>query len=258
MASVLEVRNLSTHFFTSSGVIRALQRISFSLERGETLGLVGLSGSGKTVLADSLINVLRPPGRIVEGEILLEGEDLLQKSEGQMRNIRGKRIATVGSRPRAELYPLHTVGDQLARVYRAHNKVSSAEAASRAVEMLGRVGISDPVIRAKSYPHELSGGMTKRVMIGMALICTPEILIADEPGAGLDVTIQAQVLELVADLIARTAMSTLLITRDLGVIAHYCDRVGVLENGQLIEVKDVDEFFEGPEHPGSQHLLQVW
>lgn len=258
MAPVLEVRNLSTHFLTFKGTIRAVERVSFGVEEGEVVGLVGISGSGKSVLADSLINVIKKPGKIVEGQVLFEGEDLLKKSEEEMRTIRGKKIATIGANPRLELNPMLRVVDQLASVFMTHKKIGKPQAELRAVEMMARLGINDPERRADSYPHELSGGMSKRIIIAMALIYSPRFLIADEPGAGLDVTIQAQILELIKDLIRQERMSALLITRDLGVVAHYCDKVGVLQRGSLVELSEVHQFFREPRHAYSKALLQAF
>jgi oligopeptide/dipeptide ABC transporter ATP-binding protein len=258
VSPILEVQNLSTHYFAFEGTIRALEQVSFGVEQGEVVGLVGVSGSGKSVLADSLVNVIKRPGKVIEGKVLFEGENLLSKSEEEMRIIRGKKIATIGANPRLELNPMLRVGDQLATAFMNYEKIGRSEAKTRAVNILARLGINDPKRRVNSYPHELSGGMAKRVIIAMALTSYPKLLIADEPGAGLDVTIQAQILELIRKLIRQEGMSALLITRDLGVVAHYCDRVGVLQKGRLVELAEVEHFFKGPQHAYSKSLLQAF
>lgn len=259
--NLLEVRNLKTYFYGENGVIPAVDDVSWSLQRGQTLALVGESGCGKTVSALSVMRLIPiPPGRIVGGEILLrtdgQVQDLVRLSEPQMRKIRGSRIAMIFQEPMTSLNPVFTVGDQIAEAVQLHENVSRQHAWERAVEMLKRVGIPDPARRATEYPHQMSGGMRQRVMIAMALSCNPDILIADEPTTALDVTIQAQILDLLAKLQAETGMGILLITHDLGVVAQIAHRVAVMYASKIVEMADVETLFADPLHPYTQGLFK--
>jgi oligopeptide/dipeptide ABC transporter ATP-binding protein len=252
---MLRVRGLKTHFFTADGVVRAVDGVDFEIRRGQTMGLVGESGSGKSVTSLSIMRLISPPGRIVEGEIVLDGADLAHVDEDEMYNVRGNRISMIFQEPMTSLNPVFTVGDQISEAVLVHQKVSKEQARKRAVEMLGLVGIPQPAARYKAYPHEMSGGMRQRVMIAMALACSPEMLIADEPTTALDVTIQAQILELMKDLQERTKAGLLLITHDLGVVAEMADEVCVMYAGQIVERADVIKLFQDPKHPYTQGLL---
>ena len=257
MAKLLEVRNLRTHFRTDDGVARAVDGVSFEVDRGETLGLVGESGCGKSVSALSIMRLIPdPPGDIVGGEILYNGTDLLKMPEDQMRAIRGNDISMIFQEPMTSLNPVFTVGHQIDEAVILHQKVSKAEARNRAIEMLRLVGIPAPEQRYGEYPHQLSGGMRQRVMIAMALSCNPELLIADEPTTALDVTVQAQILELVTRLQEELGMGMIMITHDLGVIAEVCDRVAVMYAAKVVEYATVDEIFYNPKHPYTIGLLK--
>jgi peptide/nickel transport system ATP-binding protein len=240
---VLRVERLSVEFPTRQGVVRVLDDVNFSLPRGQLMGVVGASGSGKSVLVDALINLPVPPGRISSGKVFFCGDDLLVKSADDLRRIRGRRIGVISNNPRNSLHPMYRIGDQLAEVRRTHMGCTAREAFLAAVTALDRVGINDAERRARSYPHELSGGMAKRAIIAMAMICEAELLIADELSGGLDVTIQAQILEDVRRLIRSQRISGLLFTRDLGVVAQYCDSVAVLDSGRFVEHRTVEDFF---------------
>jgi peptide/nickel transport system ATP-binding protein len=254
--SLLTVADLRTYFHTSAGVARAVDGVSFSIRRGETLGLVGESGSGKSVTALSILRLIRPPGRIESGSrIIFEGSDLVDASEEQMRRIRGNRIAMIFQEPMTALNPVFPVGDQVAEVVRVHERISRAAASRRAVEMLALTGIPSPAERARDYPHQLSGGMRQRVLIAMALMMQPDLVIADEPTTALDVTIQAQILELLRDLQQRFGTAILLITHDLGVIAETCSRVIVMYGGEVVEEAATDVLFRSPHHPYTEGLL---
>src|SRR5262249_31528485 len=253
---VLSIRNLVVEFATDEGRLRAVDGVSLDVPRGQALGLVGESGSGKTVTALSILRLVpMPPGRIVSGRVLYGGRDLLALSEKELQKIRGDRIAMIFQDPMTSLNPVYTVGDQVAEAVRIHQRRSRRGAAARAVELLGKVGIPEPATRARSYPHELSGGMRQRVMIAMALALGPEVLIADEPTSALDVTIQAQILELLGRLQRELGMSILLITHDLGVVAEICDQVAVMYAGQLVERAATRELFRAPRHPYTAGLL---
>ena len=253
---MLSIRNLVVEFATDEGRLRAVDGVSLDVPRGQALGLVGESGSGKTVTALSILRLVpMPPGRIVSGRILYGGRDLLALSEKELQKIRGDRIAMIFQDPMTSLNPVYTVGDQVAEAVRIHQRRSRRGAAARAVELLGKVGIPEPATRARSYPHELSGGMRQRVMIAMALALGPEVLIADEPTTALDVTIQAQILELLGRLQRELGMSILLITHDLGVVAEICDQVAVMYAGQLVERAATRELFRAPRHPYTAGLL---
>ncbi|KGP71675.1 ABC transporter ATP-binding protein [Pontibacillus yanchengensis] len=253
---ILEVDNLHTHFFTKSGVVKAVDGVSFSVKPGETLGIVGESGSGKSITAMSIMRLIKdPPGKIVEGGLTFKGEDLLAKSEKEMRSIRGDRISMIFQDPMTSLNPVFTVEKQMVETIRAHRNVSKKQAIDRAVELLELVGIPSPRSRLKSYPHEFSGGMRQRVMIALALSCDPEVLIADEPTTALDVTIQAQILELLGRLQKELGMAIVMITHDLGVVAEVCDRVMVMYAGKPVEFAEVTELFDHPKHPYTWGLI---
>lgn len=254
-APLLQVKNLRTSFFGHLGEVQAVRNISFDLLRGEILGIVGESGSGKSVTALSIMKLLQYPGKIVGGQILLDGEDLVPKKHRQMRRIHGQRLAMVFQDPMTSLNPLFTVGNQIIETIKEHKKLSRREAEAKAIHMLRLVGIPSPEKRLYSYPHEFSGGMRQRVMIAMALACSPELLIADEPTTALDVTIQAQVLELIRKLNVQLKTSTILITHNLGAAAGICDRILVMYGGRILEEGSVDEVFYDPRHPYTLGLL---
>lgn len=252
---VLSASGVSTTFFTHAGEFNAVRDVSIDLRKGQMLGLVGETGCGKSVLVHSLVNQVRFPGRVVDGEVLLDGEDLLSLDERSLRTLRGRRIAIIGSNPSASLDPLATIGDQLGRAIVAHEKVTAPEATARAVEALASVGIPDPERRKDAHPHELSVGMAQRVLIAMALLHSPDVIIADEPTAGLDVTVQRQVLNLMRQLLADLGSATMIVTRDLGVVAQYCDDLAVMRNGSLVEHTPVVGFFDRPSEAYSRDLL---
>jgi ABC-type dipeptide/oligopeptide/nickel transport system ATPase component len=256
--SALEVTDLHTYFFTAAGVTKALNGVSLSVGPGKMLGLVGESGAGKTTLAHSIMRVVPRPGEVVKGETKLFGNDLQKLSEAELRRIRGGEIAMIVPNPRAELNPLLTIGDQLANVARAHLRLGKQAARERAVDMLSEVKIPDPRRRADAYPHELSGGMAQRVVIAMALISEPKVTISDDATSGLDVTVQAQVLDLTLTLLRERGSASLMITRDLGIVANYCDHVAVLYRGRILEMADVKRFFRRPSHPYSVELLSAF
>ena len=255
-APLLSLRNLSTEFSTSRGVLHAVDDVSFDIRPGETLGLVGESGSGKSVTALSIMRLVRAPGRITAGRILYKGRDMLALSPQETMDIRGKDIAMIFQEPMTSLNPVFSVGDQVAESVQLHERVSRREAWERAVEMLNIVHIPSPQRRAHEYPHQLSGGMRQRVMIAMALACNPKLLIADEPTTALDVTIQAEILDLLSELKDRFGMAVLLITHDLGVVAGTAQRVIVMYAGQIVEEAPVEALFEDPLHPYTQGLLR--
>ena len=253
---LLSVRDLRTYFYTSAGVARAVDGVSFDIQRGETVGLVGESGCGKSVTGFSLLRLIQPPGRIEPGsQVALDGEDLLALDEERIRKIRGNRVSLIFQEPMTALNPVFTVGDQIAEVARIHAGASRRDAWDKAVEMLTLVGIPDPAQRAREYPHQLSGGMRQRVLIAMALVMNPALIIADEPTTALDVTIQAQILELLADLQGRLGASILMITHDLGVIAEMASRVIVMYAGEVVEEAPVGALFSAPHHPYAEGLL---
>jgi oligopeptide/dipeptide ABC transporter ATP-binding protein len=253
---VLEVRNLVTRFYTEEGTVKAADGSSFDLYEGETLGIVGESGSGKSVTALSVMQLIDDPGRIENGEVYYRGEDLLAKSEAEMRDIRGNDIAMVFQDPMTSLNPVFTVGQQIMRVIRTHQDVSQSEARSRAVELMADVGIPEPEERVDDYPHQFSGGMRQRALLAMAISCEPDLLIADEPTTALDVTIETQIFNVLDDLQEKYGMSIVLITHDLGVVAGTCDRVAVAYAGRIVERGDVDPLFENPRHPYTRGLMR--
>ena len=252
---LISVRNLKTSFFTHVGEVKAVRGISFDVNEGEVLGIVGESGSGKSVTSLSIMGLLQYPGRVVDGEILLNGEDILTYSKNQMRRVRGKEIAMIFQDPMTSLNPVYTIGNQIMEMILEHEKMSRREARARAIEMLKLVGIPAAEKRIDSYPHEFSGGMRQRVMIALALSCNPKLLIADEPTTALDVTIQAQILNLIKKLNRQFGMTTMLITHDLGVVATVCDKVAVMYGGLIMEYGTVDEIFYHPRHPYTMGLL---
>jgi oligopeptide/dipeptide ABC transporter ATP-binding protein len=256
MPHLLEVKNLQTHFPTRAGLVRAVDGVSFYVDKGELLGLVGESGCGKSITALSLMRLIAPPGRIVGGEIVFDGENLLAASEERMREIRGDDIAMIFQDPMTSLNPVYTVGEQIAEALRLHRKLSRQAAREAAVEAMKEVAIPDPARRAEDYPHQLSGGMRQRVMIAMALACDPKLLIADEPTTALDVTIQAQILELLNELRRTRELGVLLITHDLGVVAETADRVAVMYTGRIVEESPVEELFARPKMPYTEGLLR--
>jgi peptide/nickel transport system ATP-binding protein len=255
-AHLLEVNDLQTQFPTRSGLVRAVDGVSFHLDRGELLGLVGESGCGKSITALSVMRLISPPGKIVNGEILFDGKDLLKLSDAEMRQMRGDDIAMIFQDPMTSLNPVFTVGEQIAEALRLHRKLSGREARQATIEAMREVAIPDPARRFKDYPHQLSGGMRQRVMIAMALACNPKLLIADEPTTALDVTIQAQILELLDELRKQRELAVLLITHDLGVVAEVADRVAVMYTGRIVEQSPVDELFARPKHPYTEGLLR--
>ncbi|MDN5276426.1 MAG: hypothetical protein PWR01_391 [Clostridiales bacterium] len=255
---ILRINDLAVHFYMDKRIVPAVDGVSFSVSRGETLGLVGESGCGKSVTALSIMRLLpSPPARIVRGEIWFKGENLLDKTNEEMRKIRGNDISMIFQEPMTSLNPVFTVGYQISEVIMQHQNVSKKEALERAIEMLRMVKIPLPEKRIKQYPHQLSGGMRQRVMIAMALACNPELLIADEPTTALDVTIEAQILELINELKERFGSSVIMITHDLGVVAEIADKVAVMYAGRILEQADVHSIFNNPKHPYTQGLLEA-
>ncbi|HEX7472143.1 MAG TPA: ABC transporter ATP-binding protein [Candidatus Limnocylindrales bacterium] len=252
---LLDVKGLKTHFFTEDGVVKAVDGVSFSIGHGQTLGVVGESGCGKSITAMSVMRLIERPGKILEGEIRLDGRDLVKLTDEQIRDVRGNSISMIFQEPMTSLNPVFTCGDQIAEAVAVHGAVSKKEGWKRAIDMLQQVGIPDPKRRAAQYPHELSGGMRQRVMIAMALSTNPELLIADEPTTALDVTIQAQILELMKTLRERNQMAIMLITHDLGVVAEMADDVVVMYAGKVVEKSDVATIYETPHHPYTRGLL---
>ena len=254
--TVLELDDLTVRFRLKRGDLTAVNGVSFGIERGETFGLVGESGSGKSVTARAIMRLIpQPPGEIERGRILFEGENVLDKSDAEMRALRGRRIAMVFQEPMSALNPVFTVHDQISDALRSNLRLSKAEARERVVELLSLVGIPSPHKRLDSYVHEFSGGMRQRVMLAMALSCSPSLLIADEPTTALDVTIQATILELITGMIERLGMSLLFITHNLGVVAHACDKIGVMYASHVVELGDKREIFANPQHPYTVGLL---
>ncbi len=256
MAHLLEVQNLQTQFPTRGGLVKAVNDVSFFIDAGELVGLVGESGCGKSITALSLMRLISPPGKIAGGSIKFKGEELLKASENRMREIRGDDVSMIFQDPMTSLNPVYTVGEQIAEALRLHRKLDKKAAWKQAIEAMREVSIPDPARRADDYPHQLSGGMRQRVMIAMALACDPELLIADEPTTALDVTIQAQILELLNELRQTRKLAVLLITHDLGVVAEVADRVCVMYTGKIVEESPVAELFAKPKHPYTQGLLR--
>ncbi|HJQ54500.1 MAG TPA: ABC transporter ATP-binding protein [Gemmatimonadaceae bacterium] len=253
---LLSVRDLRTWFYTEAGIARSVDGVSFDVDAGETVGIVGESGCGKSVTALSILRLIQPPGRIEPGSVIdFEGRDIVTLDDDAMRDIRGNRISMIFQEPMSALNPVFTVGDQVAEVARVHGDMSRGDAWKRAVEMLAMTGIPDADVRARQYPHQLSGGMRQRVLIAMALMMKPALVIADEPTTALDVTIQAQILELLVDLQKKIGTSILMITHDLGVIAETTRRVIVMYAGEIVEETSVDELFARPHHPYTEGLI---
>lgn len=253
---LLEVKDLKVSFFTPAGEVKAVNGISYDIEHGEVMGIVGESGSGKSVEAYSIIGLLQSPGKVVGGSITFDGEKVLDYDDKQMRDFRGNKVSMIFQNPMTCLNPVYTVGNQLMEAVLCHQKISKEEAKKRAMEMLELVGINNVEKRMKQYPHEFSGGMRQRVMIAMGLVCNPKLLIADEPTTALDVTIQAQILELMQSLRKKIQMSVIFITHNLGVVAEICDKVSVMYGGRIIEKGLVDDIFYRPGHPYTKGLLR--
>lgn len=252
---LLEVKNLKVSFYTPAGEVKAVGGIDYDLDYNEVMGIVGESGSGKSVEAYAIMGLLQSPGKVKEGEILFKGENILNYSPQQMEDFRGNKISMIFQNPMTCLNPVYTIGNQLMEALFSHHKMDKTQAYKKAVEMLDLVGISNPEKRMEQYPHELSGGMRQRVMISMGLINEPDILIADEPTTALDVTIQAQILELMKDIQKKTRMSIIFITHNLGVVATVCDRVSVMYAGKIVEQGGVDDIFYSPQHPYTHGLM---
>ncbi|PGZ45369.1 peptide ABC transporter ATP-binding protein [Bacillus anthracis] len=252
---LLEVKNLKTSFFIESGEVEAVRGVTFRLNKGEVVGIVGESGSGKSVMAKSVMSLVTSPGKVKEGEILFHNENIFSKSEKELRSIRGNQISLISQDPMSALNPVVKIGKQMTEVIIRHQKVKKKEAEQIAINLLKQVGLSSPEERVKQYPHELSGGMKQRVMIAMAMSCNPDLLIADEPTTALDVTIQAQILDLMKNLKNETNMALLLITHDLGIVAQNCTRVIVMYGGLIMEEGPVLDIFQSPNHPYTKGLL---
>jgi len=253
---LLEIKDLKVTFFTHAGEVKAVGGISYDLDYGEVMGIVGESGSGKSVEAYSIIGLLQSPGKVVGGEILFENRNILEFDKKQMQDFRGNEIAMIFQNPMTCMNPVYTIGNQLIEAVLCHHKIPKKEAQKRAIDMLNLVGINNPENRMKQYPHELSGGMRQRVMIAMGLICDPKLLIADEPTTALDVTIQAQILELMKEIQKNTQMSIIFITHNLGVVADICHRVSVMYAGKIVEQGNVDDIFYNTSHPYTKGLLK--
>ena len=255
-SNLLEVKNLSVSFFTPSGEVKAVNNISYKLDKSKVLGIVGESGSGKSVSAYSIMGLIEEPGKIINGEIFFEGKDLIKLSEHEKRKIRGDAISMIFQDPMTCLNPVYTIGNQLTEALTTHQKISKTAAINRIIELLNLVGINEPKRRMRQYPHELSGGMRQRVMIAMALAGDPQILIADEPTTALDVTIQAQILELIKDIQKKIQMAVILITHDFGIVADMADDIIVMYGGGIVERGTVFDIFERPKHPYTLGLLK--
>lgn len=253
--NILEIKGLKTQFFTEAGIVRAVDGIDIHVKRGEVLGVVGESGCGKSVTSLSIMRLVSQPGKIVEGQIVFDNQDLLKLSESQMIKIRGNRISMIFQQPQSCLNPVFKIGDQLSEVLHIHQDLGKEAGQKRAIQLLSMVGIPEPESRIHAYPHEMSGGMAQRVMIAMALACVPELLIADEPTTALDVTIQAQILDLMRNLRSKMETSIILITHDLGVVAEMCDRVVVMYAGRVVEEAPIEELFASPKHPYTAALI---
>lgn len=254
-SDILTVRDLKTHFYTEDGVVKAVDGVDFSVRRGEVFGLVGESGCGKSVTALSILRLVDEPGKIVDGTVMFDGDSLLDLTEDEMTKLRGSRISMIFQQPISSLNPVFSVGDQVAEVLQIHEGMEKEQAWTRAVELLDQVGLPDAESRANAFPHEMSGGQAQRVMIAIALALKPHLLIADEPSTALDVTIQAQILDLLRELSRRWNTAVIIITHDLGVIAEMVDRVGVMYAGRIVELSDVHSLFKDPKHPYTVGLL---
>ena len=257
MSTLLQVRELSTHFHLPHGTLKAVDGVDFSLESGETLAIVGESGCGKSVTAYSIMRLVMPPGRIESGEVLFDGQDLLRLAESDMRELRGNHISMIFQEPMTSLNPVLTIGNQISEGLMLHRRLSSDEARNEGVDILQKVGIPSPAARFNDYPHQLSGGMRQRVVIAMALACRPRLLIADEPTTALDVTIQAQILELIDRLKSASGMGLILITHDLGIVAERARHTAIMYAGKIVEYALTDELFQTPLHPYTQGLLDA-
>ncbi|MFQ6050068.1 MAG: ABC transporter ATP-binding protein [Candidatus Hydrothermarchaeota archaeon] len=255
--ALLEVKDLKTYFYTEEGIVRAVDGVSFTLEKGEVFGLVGETGCGKTVTALSIMRLVPEPGRIVGGNVIFKGEDLLKKKEEDMRRIRGKDIAMIFQDPLSSLNPVCTIGNQISEVFKIHQGLNKKDSLKKTIEMLKRVNIPFPEKVVNQYPHELSGGMRQRCMIAMALSCNPELLIADEPTTALDVTIQAQIIELLKKLIKDFHSSVLLISHNLGLISEICDKVAVMYAGTIVEFSSIETIFQNAKHPYTMALIEA-
>lgn len=255
MAPVLEVEDLHTHVFAKHGTATALNGVNLTVNRNEIVGLIGETGAGKSLTGWSVVQLLDPRLRVVQGDARFLGTSLIGMKERELQKVRGRGIGVIVQNPRGSLDPLRTIGRQLMAVHRQHTNANRTEARRRAIDMLKAVGIPDPEARMKAYAHELSGGMAQRVLIAMAMINEPDLLLADEPTTGLDVTVQAQILDLIRDRVREMRSAVLLITHDLGVVAHYCDRVAVMFAGRVVESAPVDELFARPRHPYTQALI---
>ncbi|MEG0853729.1 MAG: ABC transporter ATP-binding protein [Angelakisella sp.] len=253
--NLLDIKNLHLSFFTPAGEVKALNDVSFQMNEGDVLGIVGESGSGKSVTAYSIMGLTAYPGRIVSGSIEFNGHRIDQMSEKELRAIRGKEVSIIFQDPMTSLNPVYTIGNQITEVIRLHTNKTKAEAKERAIELLTLVGINEPDKRLSQYPHELSGGMRQRVMIAIALACEPKLLIADEPTTALDVTIQAQILELMVELKKKIGMSIIMITHDLGVVSNMCDKIAVMYAGKIVEYGTTDDIFYNPKHEYTKGLL---
>jgi peptide/nickel transport system ATP-binding protein len=255
---LLKVNDLKVHFYTLRGVVHALERVAFHLNRQETLGLAGETGCGKSVTARSILRLIDPPGMIISGSIFFEGRDILTIDETEVRELRGSEISMIMQEPKMSLNPVIRVGEQIAETLLIHDRsLNRKSARKQAAEMLAQLGIPDPVRMARRYPHELSGGMSQRIMIAMMLVTRPKLLIADEPTSALDVTIQAQILDLMQTLVREIQTSVLMITHDLGVMAETCERVAVMYAGDMVEIGSVSSVLKNPQHPYTQGLLQT-
>jgi len=256
MANILELKNLHTSFFTHQGEVKAVRGLSYELNQGEILGIVGESGSGKSVSAMSIIGLVDEPGRIVKGSVLFDGRELVGLPKKELENIRGKEISMIFQDPMTSLNPVFRIGSQITEVIMRHTEMKKSEATEKAIQLLKLVGIPEPEDRIRNYPHQFSGGMRQRAMIAMAISCDPKLLIADEPTTALDVTIQAQILELMRDLNKKLNTAVILITHDLGVVAETCDKVIVMYGGMVMEKASVLELFDNPQHPYTRGLKQ--
>ena len=254
---LLSIHGLKTYFYTREGIVKAVDGVSFDIKRGEIFGLVGESGCGKTVTSLSIMRLVSdPPGKIISGHVLFEGENLIAKREDEMRNIRGGKISMIFQDPTSSLNPILTIGDQIMEAIKKHQRLNKKQAKEKAIEIMELVGISNPSLRLREYPFQFSGGMRQRIMISIAISCNPSLLIADEPTTNLDVTIQAQILNLIKKISESSNISILLITHNLGIVAWLCDRVAVMYSGKIVECADAETIFSDPKHPYTKALLE--